>query len=72
VLITSADLLTWLPGDIVHEEKLFIPYDIPAGTYHLEIAIVSPVSFEPRIKLAISGIKEDGWYYMGELTVKDN
>jgi hypothetical protein len=71
VLATNANLLTWMPGDIVHDETLFVPFDIPVGTYKLEIAIVSPVSFEPRIKLAIRGATEDGWYPMGDILVQD-
>lgn len=72
VFSTCADLLTWLPGDIVYDENLYIPFDMPVGTYQLEIAIVSPVSFEPRVRLAISGVTKDGWYPMGEIAVKDN
>jgi len=71
VFITTADLLTWLPGDILHDETLYIPYDMPLGKYRIEIAIVAPVSNEPRVKLAISGREEDGWYPMGEIEVKD-
>ena len=71
ILPTNASLQTWLPGDIVHDETLFVPLDIPVGKYQLEIAIVSPVSFEPRIKLAISGVNNDGWYPMGDILVKD-
>ena len=71
VLAANANLLTWLPGDIVHDETLFVPFDIPVGTYKLEIAIVSPVSYEPRIKLAISGATDDGWYPMGNILVLD-
>jgi hypothetical protein len=72
ILVTSAYLPGWLPGDIVHDEILYIPYDMPAGTYQLEIAIVSPVSYEPRVKLAIAGVNEDGWYPMGEILVQNN
>lgn len=72
VFCTCANLLTWLPGDIVQDENLFIPFDMPVGTYQLEISIISPVSLEPRVRLAISGINEDGWYPMGEIVVKDN
>jgi hypothetical protein len=71
-LSTCADLLTWMPGDIVHDENLYIPFDMPPGTYQLEIAIVSPVSYEPRVKLAIDGVNEDGWYPMGKIEIKDN
>jgi hypothetical protein len=68
---TCANLLDWLPGDIVYDEILYIPHDMPAGTYQLEIAIVSPVSYEPRVKLAIAGVNEDGWYPMGEIVVQN-
>ena len=71
VLPTQANLLEWLPGDIVHDENLYIPHDMPFGKYQLEIAIVSPVSYEPRVKLAIEGITVDGWYPMGEIEVKE-
>lgn len=69
ILPTNANLLNWLPGDIIHDENLYIPVDLPKGKYQVEIAIVSPVSFEPRVKLAISGVNQDGWYPMGEITV---
>ena len=71
ILPTSANLLEWLPGDIVHDEKLYIPHDMPLGKYQVEIAIVSPVSYEPRVKLAIEGITTDGWYSIGEVEVKE-
>jgi hypothetical protein len=59
-----------LNNDIVCDEILYIPNDMPTGSYNIEIAIVSPVSYEPRVKLAIAGIKQDGWYLMGEIFVK--
>ncbi len=72
ILSTCAYLPGWLPGDIVHDEILYIPHDMPAGTYKLEIAIVSPVSYEPGVKLAIAGVNENGWYPMGEILVQNN
>lgn len=72
VLTTCAYLPDWLPGDIVSDEILYIPYDMPTGLYKIEIAIVSPVSFEPRVKLAIEGMNEEGWYPLGEIQVKKN
>jgi len=72
VMTTCAYLPDWLPGDIVQDETLFIPHDMPAGTYQLEVAIVSPVSYEPRVKLAIEGVNEEGWYPMGEIVIQNN
>jgi hypothetical protein len=72
ILSTCAYLPDWLPGDIVHDEILYLPHDMPTGTYQLEIAIVSPVSYEPRVKLAITRVNEDGWYPMGKILIQNN
>jgi hypothetical protein len=69
ILPACADIKTWLPGDIVYDDNLYIPYDLPVGTYQLEVGIVSPVTFEPRVKLAINGVNEDGWYPMGKIEI---
>ena len=37
ILPTTANLLTWMPGDIVHDETLFIPFDIPAEHINLKL-----------------------------------
>ena len=58
-----------MPGDAIFEGSIYIPYDLPAGDYQLELAIVDPAAYEPRVKLAIEGINEDGWYPMGNITV---
>jgi hypothetical protein len=49
VLPTNANLLNWLPGDIVHDENLYIRFDMQPGKFQIEIMIVSPVSHESRI-----------------------
>jgi hypothetical protein len=71
ILPADANIREWLPGDIVCDENLFIPYNTPLGKYHLDIAIVAPVSYEPRVKLAIEGRTDDGWYNIGDIEVKE-
>ncbi|WP_455638150.1 DUF4832 domain-containing protein [Parabacteroides sp.] len=71
ILPTTANIREWLPGDIVHDENLYIPFDLELGKYQLEIAIVSPVSYESRVKLAIEDITDDGWYPIGEIEVRE-
>ncbi|MBK8389996.1 MAG: hypothetical protein IPL23_12230 [Saprospiraceae bacterium] len=63
--------MTWLPGDIVHDESLFLPNDIPLGKYQLEIALIDPVYLTPKVKIAIDGKQADDWYKLGEITVED-
>ncbi len=72
VIATSAKIRNWLPGDIIFEEKLYMPLDMPEGEYELEIAIIDPVAYQPRVKLAIKGINNDGWYSMGIIKCDKN
>ena len=72
ILPVGANIREWLPGDIVCDDKLYIPYDAPLGKYQLEIAIVAPVSFEPYVKLAIEGKTNDGWYSIGEIEIRES
>ncbi len=72
VITTSAKIKNWLPGDIVFDEKLYLPKDMPEGDYQLEIAIVDPVAHLPRVKLAIEGVTNDGWYKMGTIKCDKN
>jgi len=70
VLVTDADIRTWLPGDSLYDNAVFVPAELPAGEYELAVAIVDPQSREPKVKLAIAGVGPDGWYPMGKVNVK--
>ncbi len=70
VLLTDADIRTWLPGDNLHDGAVFIPEGLPDGEYELAVALVDPLTREPRVKLAIAGVAPDGWYPMGKVTVR--
>ncbi|MBK8504600.1 MAG: DUF4832 domain-containing protein [Saprospiraceae bacterium] len=74
-LLTHADITTWLPGDNIYDDAVFVPADLPPGDYELEIALVSlPDRFNllphPEVKLAIADMKADGWYIMGKIVVE--
>ena len=62
-------LKDWLPGDIAFDDAVFVPLDLPAGTYDLQIALVDRLKYKPRVQLAIEGKENDGWYKLGEITV---
>jgi len=70
VLITDADITTWLPGDNLYDDSIFVPHHMPAGTYQLQIGIVDPQSHEPRVNLAIDGRDKEGWYSIGKIEIK--
>ena len=69
VLITDADIRTWLPGDTVYNGAVSIPAEMPRGEYELSIALLDPVSHRPKVKLAIAGVQPDGWYSIGKVKV---
>lgn len=70
VLVTGADVRTWMPGDNLYNNAVFVPRTIPDGNYKLEIALVDPSTRQAKIQLAIAGKEPDGWYPLG--TVKLN
>jgi len=71
VILTQANIRTWLPGDNLYDDAVVIPSEMPAGEYELQIGIVDPLSKEPRVKLAISGRDPDGWYPLGKIKITD-
>ena len=70
VLITDADITTWLPGDNLYDDAVFVPIDMPAGIYQLQISIVDPQSHDPKVNLAIEGRDLKGWYQLGKIEIK--
>lgn len=69
ILATNADITSWLPGDNVFDSAVTIPAELVPGEYELAIALVDPQSIQPKVKLAIQGRTEDGWYRLGILKV---
>jgi hypothetical protein len=69
VLPTDVNIKTWLPGDNIYNSSAFIPGDLPAGIYDLQMAIVDRVHLVPRVKIAVEGREEDGWYQLDQLEI---
>ncbi len=69
VFTTDADILKWLPGDSVHDGSLVIPADMPEGIYEMQAGIIDGAAMEPRVKLAMEGLQQDGWYSLGNIRV---
>jgi hypothetical protein len=69
ILVTKADIRTWLPGDNLYDDSVLVPSDIHPGQYDLQIGILDPLSNKPMVQLAISGKRHDGWYYLGTIKI---
>ena len=70
VIITDTDITSWFPGDNLYDDGIFIPRDLPAGKYNLQIAIVDWQSHQPKVKLAIKGMNPEGWYPLGIIDIR--
>jgi hypothetical protein len=67
---TDARIPAWMPGDVFHDGRVYLPRELPEGSYELQLAIVGRDALEPRVRLAIDGRADDGWYPMGPITVE--
>jgi len=70
IVRTDADVRKWLPGDAVFEDPLFLPQHLPAGEYELSVALLDPIALQPAIRLGIEGRRDDGWYALGKIRIK--
>jgi len=71
ILLTDADITTWLPGDIVYDSAVFVPLEMKPGSYYIDIGLLDQQTREPKVKLAIEGLIADGWYNMGRIEVTE-
>lgn len=69
IVRTGADVRRWIPGDVVFEDPLFVPDDLPAGDYEFGVALLDPATLMSAIKLSIQGRGDDGWYTLGRIRV---
>ena len=69
ILPTDANITGWLPGDIVYDDEVFIPLNIPSGKFDLQIGIVDCQSHVPKVNLAIEGRDNEGWYSLGKIEI---
>jgi hypothetical protein len=68
--ITRAHIPKWLPGDNVYNDAIFIPMDMEAGEYDVQLAIVDKLTTKPKVLLAINGKDAEGWYTMGTIKIE--
>jgi hypothetical protein len=67
--ISSQDLRQWIPGSHTIEDVEIIPNSVVAGNYSLDVAILTEEGTAPHVKLAIQGVRSDGWYPISSVQV---
>ena len=68
--VVPVDVKKWLPGDAVFDGPLYVPDDLKPGKYRVRLAMLDPRTGKPAAQLAMEGRQPDGWYQLGEITVK--
>ncbi len=69
LLVTDADLRSWLPDDNLYDAAVSLPTDLAKGQYDLQIGVLDEHIDAPKVNLAIEGRQPDGWYNMGKIEV---
>jgi hypothetical protein len=72
VFVTDADVNSWFPGDNLFDDAITIPWDMPSGSYQIQIGIVDRQSYQPKVNLANEGRNTDGWYPIGKIEIKES
>jgi hypothetical protein len=70
VFVTDANIHSWFPGDNIYDDGVFVPLDMEAGNYQIQIGIVDVQTHEPKVNLAIEGKDPEGWYPLGNIAIK--
>jgi hypothetical protein len=71
VLDTKASIRGWLPGTTERTESLKLSSRLTPGRYELALAVVDPARKIPAVRLAIAGRREDGWYPLSHIEVRN-
>jgi hypothetical protein len=69
---STVDTRRWLPG-VFHEvrDTVAVPKGVLAGTYSLDVAILSEDGRLANVDLAIKGKRADRWYRVSEVMIHD-
>ncbi len=69
VVKTDADIREWMPGQVDYNTVVTVPDSLAPGEYELGLAMLERSGDSPRIKLAVEGADEDGWYRLSRVRV---
>ena len=69
ILATRAEIRSWLPGDSLYNDAVFLPANLDPGEYDLSLALLDPYAHKPKVKLANVGTQADGWFPLGKINI---
>jgi hypothetical protein len=66
---SSADPLSWFPGEFNIKESIKVPETMSAGSYKLAIALVNKIADQPSFHLAIDVPETNGLYILSNIKI---
>jgi hypothetical protein len=69
VVHSRQDIRKWMPDHTWFSERITGPEWLRPGSAKVDVGIVDPETDEPRVKLAVESIREDGWHPMAWVEV---
>lgn len=69
VLVSNADVRTWLPGTVEVSDLFTLPSDMEPGAWQLSVGITGTPGF-PMLNLAIIGRDPQGWYPVSSIVIE--
>ncbi|MBM4032721.1 MAG: DUF4832 domain-containing protein [Planctomycetes bacterium] len=69
IVLCKADPRTWLPDHTWFSEEIAFPSALQRGETQVDIGLVDPATFTPRVRLAIEPSLPDGWHPMASMDV---
>ena len=71
-MVSPVKLMQWLPGaSHVVADVETVPEQVSAGTYSLDVAILTEDGRSAHVDLAIEGKRADRWYPVSSVTIRN-
>jgi len=69
VVHSKQDIRKWMPEHTWFSERVAVPAWLKPGAAKVDVGVIDPETNEPRVKLAVEEIREDGWHPMALMDV---
>lgn len=70
VVLNDIDIRTWLPGDILIDQRIDLPRGLRPGWMQLAVGLIDPSTQQPAISFATTGEFSDRWIDLGGLELR--
>ncbi len=69
IVQSAQDIRKWLPDHNFFREEISLPAGLKPGTIEVDCGLVDAATGQPRVKLAIEPVGDDGWHPLGFMDI---